>query len=77
MLSRTATSRFRFAGDSPPTGTFEIPEVYSVMVEPAVPIGGVVSDESGHPVAGTRVFPFFDVKKGELESRTVPPGFPC
>ena len=58
-----------------PNGHLQIPDVYSVTVEPAVPIGGVVCDESGHPVAGTRVFPFFDVKKGELESRTVPPEF--
>jgi hypothetical protein len=57
------TREFEFEG---------IPAAYSVILDRGTPIGGVVRDEQGRPVAGARVFPAISMRRSEMEYPDLP-----
>ncbi len=60
-----STREFEFEG---------VPASYTVILDRGVPIGGVVRDEQGRPVAGARVFPTFaGTRRSEIEYLDLPP----
>ena len=59
------TREFEFEG---------VPAAYTVILDRGVPIGGIVRDEQGRPVAGARVFPTFaGTRRSEIEYLEAPP----
>jgi hypothetical protein len=57
------TREFEFEG---------IPAAYTVILDRGTPIGGVVRDEQGRPVAGARVFPAISMRRSEMEYLDLP-----
>ena len=57
------TREFEFEG---------IPAAYTLTFDRGTPIGGVVRDEKGQPIAGARVFPAFIARPSDMEYLDLP-----
>jgi hypothetical protein len=49
-----------------------VPTAYTVILDRGTPIGGIVRDEQGRPIAGARVFPSLGSRRSELEYLGLP-----
>ena len=63
--------RLRWLGGSIAAG---VPAKYTLVLDPGAPIGGVVRDEEGRPVAGAKLFASFGMygSQNRIESPSVP-----
>lgn len=49
-----------------------VPASYTLILDRGTPIGGIVRDDQGRPVAGARVYPYISGNRGEIESIELP-----